>query len=618
MFTLKENDLFGLWKLNQFAVPDDRWVFFGLRGCLPIDDQDHAFAREQQLELVEPDHVHPRCTLGQWAPGKGFAVFPGSTVPHHRHVKSSVARGGRGTNQLLTGCYKDYRKGVHKHGKPTGHQAFRQDNKLPVRRTADDVDYDEDDRVEYGLPFDNLHAGWCMGVDSERFASAGCQVLVGFPKCSKRDNKPDTGPWKVFKEGAYGIDQDSFFYVLLNGRDARRVAIARNALAPRLRFGSKGDLVRAVQEKLRAKGFYEGDIDGDFGARSLRAVLDFQTAEFGPSEDDGIVGPMTASALGVAWPRTAPAVGVATPAVPRPVAAPSGNFRFEGKNAIAPDGTRFAKKFRKGVFNFGETTIRDFVCGHRNEFSNVSASLVNIMDAVSANEGKLEAINSWDNAFMTFGVFQWTLGAGTGRGELPALLARLKRDHAAVFQQYFGQHGLDVIGVRAGPPTKPGVTPTGFCTLNGNKLSSAGDKEQMRTIEWAYRFWLAGHDDIVRAVQIRQAMDRIHIFYNSPHHKIGNRTISDYITSEYGVALLLDQHVNRPGHVPKTLRTAIESTGGRKDPAEWNDNDERKVLEEYVDLRSNTSMTDSDKRAQVVADAVDDGVISDKRNSFAL
>lgn len=47
------------------------------------------------------------------------------------------------------------------------------------------------------MPFDNLHAGWCMGVESESFASAGCQVLVGFPKCSKRGTKPETGPWKA-------------------------------------------------------------------------------------------------------------------------------------------------------------------------------------------------------------------------------------------------------------------------------------------------------------------------------------------------------------------------------------------------------------------------------------
>ena len=616
MFILKEEDLLRLWQINQFDIPNDQWVFFGLRGCLPVDDQEHSFAHEHRLETVTPDYIHPRCTLGQWAPGKGFAVFPGSTVPHRKHVESSIRRNGLGTNQLLTGCYKDYRKGMHKAGQSTGHQAFRQDHKLPVRRTADDVDYDTDDRVEFGQPVDNLHAGWCMSIESDRFASAGCQVLVGFPQCRKRGNNPDTGPWKAFKENAYAIEQRSFHYILLTGWEAQRVATAQRAMSPRLRFGSQGELVRAVQQKLRARGFYEGKVDSDFGLRTLQALLDFQTAEFGPSEDDGIVGPQTASALAIDWPETLAAIPLTAPAPP--AKAPAGAFRFEGKKAVAPDNTVFARKFRKGVYNYGKTTIRDFVRQHRTAFPDVSISLLNIMEAVSENEGKLEAINTWDNAFLTFGTFQWTLGTGSGRGELPALLARLKQEQVAVFESYFGQHGLNVTGIRAGAPENPGITPTGYCVLDGVKISSSKAKEKLRTLEWAYRFWLAGHDDIVRAVEIRQAMDRIHIFYDSPRHRINGRPVCDYIRSEYGVALLLDQHINRPGHVPKTLAEAVTKAGNGKDPACWTDDDEQKVIEKYIGLRADTSMTDSDKRAQSIAHAVETGIISDKRGSFVV
>jgi hypothetical protein len=210
-------------------------------------------------------------------------------------------------------------------------------------------------------------------------------------------------------------------------------------------------------------------------------------------------------------------------------------------------------------------------------------------------------------------IFQWTAGSGNAKGELPALLARLKQEHAAVFERYFGQFGLNVTAVRTGPPTNPGITPTGFFMLNAEKLSNAASKEKLRTLQWAYRFWIAGQDDIFRAVEIMQAMDRIHIFYRSPRHMTGDRFIADYVTSEYGVALLLDQHVNRPGHVPKTLQQAIRMAGGQEDPAKWSNDDERKLLDIYIDLRSDTSMTDSDKRAQVVADAVADGIISDKR-----
>lgn len=74
-------------------------------------------------------------------------------------------------------------------------------------------------------------------------------------------------------------------------------------MSGRLRFGFTGALVEEVQTVLNNKGYYEGNIDGDFGPRTLRSLLDCQTATFGPSADDKIVGPITASALGVNWPQ---------------------------------------------------------------------------------------------------------------------------------------------------------------------------------------------------------------------------------------------------------------------------------------------------------------------------
>ncbi|NET30819.1 MAG: hypothetical protein F6K19_02295 [Cyanothece sp. SIO1E1] len=307
MFTLKEEHLKRLCQLNFFPIPSDDMIFFGLRGCLPIQVDKHEFSNEHQVEVVETDYIHPRCTFGQWCPGKGIALFPGSTIPHKKHVRSSLRRNGQGTNQLMTGYYDNYRKGMHKAGRPTGHSAFRQDYKLPVRRTGDDLDYDQEDRVEFTRPYDNLHAGWCMGIDHDNYASAGCQVVVGYPKCAKRENNgrslPDSGPWKVFKGNAYNITQKAFYYILLLGRDAQRIAMAdTERMQSRLRYGSKGDLVKELQEKLEEEGFYDDKIDGDFGGGTLRAVLDFQTANFGSDADDGIVGPTTASALGLNLP----------------------------------------------------------------------------------------------------------------------------------------------------------------------------------------------------------------------------------------------------------------------------------------------------------------------------
>jgi hypothetical protein len=57
---------------------------------------------------------------------------------------------------------------------------------------------------------------------------------------------------------------------------------------------------------------------------------------------------------------------------------------------------------------------------------------------------------------------------------------------------------------------------------------------------------------------------------------------------------------------------------GADNPADWSDAEERELLQEYVVLRARTTMTDSDKRAQVVLNAVSQGLISDRRGSFVL
>lgn len=306
IFKLKEDCLRRVCEVNYFPAPDEGMIFFGFRGCLSVDEDNHDFKTVNEIIPKEVDYMHPCCTLGQWLPKEEkIALFPGSTVPHIRFVKNSKERNGKGANQLMTGFYKDYRKGIHKPGKPTAHEAFRQTDGHPIRRTADDFDFDNDDRVEFVNPYDNIHAAWCMGVNHDSYASAGCQVIVGYPECEELgENSTDIGPWRIFKNNAYDLEQVSFPYILLNARDIQKVALnISKKMSARLRFGSKGDLVSEVQTKLQKFGYYEGKIDGDFGKRTIRAVLEYQTEMFGPEADDGIVGPITASALGISWPE---------------------------------------------------------------------------------------------------------------------------------------------------------------------------------------------------------------------------------------------------------------------------------------------------------------------------
>jgi hypothetical protein len=243
-----------------------------------------------------------------------------------------------------------------------------------------------------------------------------------------------------------------------------------------------------------------------------------------------------------------------------------------------------------------------------------------VIQSVSENEGHIEAINTYDNSFLSCGIFQWTAGAGAGAGELPGLLDLVRMRSAATFAAYFGSVGLDV-AMNAAPA---GALRTGFFVLNGQKLNSATLKAQLRDNLWAYRFWRAAHDPQVRRAQVALAMSRVDAFYKVA---IAHRTatVADYISSEYGVALLLDEHVNRPGHVPGILLGAVDAylaRPGKGDPKTWTDADESAVLLAYLAARAKPKpappMTNSQGRANSILAHVTQGALSAKRGSFVL
>lgn len=80
-----------------------------------------------------------------------------------------------------------------------------------------------------------------------------------------------------------------------------------------LYWGVQGQDVRTVQDKLLRWRYYDGEVDGVYGARTYRAVRKFQ-AKNGLNVD-GIVGPSTAKALGM--PATTATAAAATQGVNR-------------------------------------------------------------------------------------------------------------------------------------------------------------------------------------------------------------------------------------------------------------------------------------------------------------
>ena len=403
----------------------------------------------------------------------------------------------------------------------------------------------------------------------------------------------------------------------LQGKTPRApIAAEDDAGRPTLRRGMRGG---AAIETLQALlGLVP---DGVFGA-GTEAELREKQRQMG-LVPDGIAGPATWKALQpngagagtqppdmpiAPGPRPAPApVAPALAAVARvPEPESPGRLpRTDGRRALAPDGSSFAGVYREGFFSLGSTTIAGWLDGLATP-PPISASRLRVLKAMSVNEGRLEAINTYDTAFVSFGILQWTAGQAGEPGELAYLLDTVKRADPAAFDDCFGQYGLDVSTVGF----------TGRLVLEGRTLTTVADKQVFRDVVWAYRFWRAGHVDAVRAAQIEVAAARIDRFRSAP---VAGHPLETWMTSERGMAHLLDQHVNRPGHVPQTLADAVAGVYGAvvPDPATLDEAAEARLIDAYLELRNATSMTDSDRRAARIDAAVGHGTLSAGRHSFS-
>jgi hypothetical protein len=313
-FKLTEKLLSGLFAAAHYAVPDDDIILVGIRGCIPIDSGNAAFTAGPMLEYVGTDYLHMRCTIAIWRRGKGIMLFPASTVPYRDQVRAGIAKGGAGVNQLALGFYHGahgYARGAHKVNEPNRrHRALRNESILPVWRTADDADYDGDDRLFINaIPYDNMHCGWQMDPAAPYYSSNGCQVIAGRPQVLARDWGSEEGAWKRFIEHIYGAAQTRFAYALFSGREVLRAATlpANEGLRPSVRFGSSGPLAEIVQDALIKRGYPVGAAgsDGDFGLSSAAALARFQRERMSATSVDAVAGAATGAALGIDWPTKA-------------------------------------------------------------------------------------------------------------------------------------------------------------------------------------------------------------------------------------------------------------------------------------------------------------------------
>ncbi len=384
-----------------------------------------------------------------------------------------------------------------------------------------------------------------------------------------------------------------------------------------LRRGSVGPGVAVAQALLHTA------VGGAFNVNDEATLRIIQRAR--GLVPDGILGPESWRALDAAAPAppatptpaaaqafagmAAPASAAARPDAALPVADTGGRpARLAGVFAVGPDGHRFATRSGPGFITPGETSLAAWLDGPQAAALDKARPALRVVRAMSANEGGLEAVNSYDSCHLSFGIFQWTAGAAGQDGELPVLLQLFRDADPASYTDCFGQYGLE--------PDVAGASHTGGLVLDGKTLSSDADKATLRTPSWAYRFWRAGHHPVLRKAQLDLAMSRIGRFVLLA---AGPHIVGDLLSSELGIALLLDEHVNRPAHVPKTLDGAFGTAKAHlpDDPADWTAEHEHTLVLAYLAERERTTMTESAKRANLVMRGVGPWLLAE-RGSFRL
>ena len=157
-------------------------------------------------------------------------------------------------------------------------------------------------------------------------------------------------------------------------------------------YGSRGEDVEKIQQRLKNWGYYTGKVDGIFGSGTLAAVKSFQRKN--GLTADGIVGPKTAAAMGITLSNQSSAVlsGTTTNDVyllARIIYGEARGEPYKGQVAIA---AVVLNRVRSAQF---PNTIAGVIY-QRGAFDAVSDGQINLAPNETAVKAARDALNGWD------------------------------------------------------------------------------------------------------------------------------------------------------------------------------------------------------------------------------
>jgi len=208
--------------------------------------------------------------------------------------------------------------------------------------------------------------------------------------------------------------------------------------------------------------------------------------------------------------------------------------------------------------------------------TNATWSTYRVIAAIAKVEifGRFDALNAWDGAFISVGLYHWTLGVGSSRGEIGALFALLHERDPAAFEAALGRYGVrpERAWNSDGEGLHEGTQYVSHLSLRGTDgqwtpIETRAAKTWFRCWSWFYRMQMACRcvEGLRRVMwdlgrlRIRDVLDRI---------VVDERPLRDLFTSERTVAMLIRWHVNAPGTLRASRLAAILPEG---EPSKWDE-----------------------------------------------
>lgn len=255
-------------------------TFIGIRGA---KIKGNRTGPEIEFVFVKPDFNQYGCTILQYRSNGIFVAYDATTLPGVYWVNNPMD--SKGAARLLPGKHS-FIRGLHK-GKP----AFIQNGLFPVLRDSDqDLGFDwNDDYLDIGNFGIDLHAGGSATIGKW---SAGCQII----KTDKGYSDVWSSPtWKEFYAYATEVPNTIYNYILIPNTHLMTISTIPDlkvdiTSTTRLQWGSTGDRVLKVQNKLKELKYNVGMLDGNFGPATLKAVISFQLRNMGAAKTTGMVG----------------------------------------------------------------------------------------------------------------------------------------------------------------------------------------------------------------------------------------------------------------------------------------------------------------------------------------